>query len=106
MHLVKEGKCLLAVTSLEATNSVFNITSENNSCPLSTPGHWAPENGEELINRLNKFLELRPENDIKLHVKQVEKRDPGIKIGENEYLRLFDLDAHKILIIKELKRVK
>ena len=31
VYLVEEGKWLLAVTSFEATNSVFNITSENKS---------------------------------------------------------------------------
>ena len=30
INLVEEGKCLLGVTSFEATNSVFNITNENN----------------------------------------------------------------------------
>ena len=30
INLSEEGKWLLAVTSFEATNSVFNITSENN----------------------------------------------------------------------------
>ena len=36
IHLVEEGKWLLAVTSFEATNSVFNITDENNSLNLYT----------------------------------------------------------------------
>ena len=31
INLVEEGKWLLAVTSFEARNSVFNITKENNS---------------------------------------------------------------------------
>ena len=31
INLVDEGKWLLGVTSLECTNSVFNITNENNS---------------------------------------------------------------------------
>ena len=31
LNLVEEGKSLLAATSFEATNSVFNITDENNS---------------------------------------------------------------------------
>ena len=32
-----------------ATNCVFNITDENNSFSISTPGHWSPEIGEELL---------------------------------------------------------
>ena len=73
LNLVGEGKCLLAVTSFEATNSISNKTNENNFFPNTTPGHWISEDGEELINKLNKVLELRSENDIELHVKQVEK---------------------------------
>ena len=30
INLIEEGKWLLGVTSLECTNSVFNITNENN----------------------------------------------------------------------------
>ena len=39
IKLVDENKCLLAVTSFEATNSVFNITIENNSFSIITPSH-------------------------------------------------------------------
>ena len=48
---------------------------------------------------------MRSENNIGLHVKEVEKRGPRIKIGENEYLRFSDLDTFKNSIIKELKKV-
>ena len=34
-NLVEEGKCLLAVSFLECTNSVFNITNENNSFSIT-----------------------------------------------------------------------
>ena len=34
-NLVEEVKCLLALTSFDATNFVFNISSENNSFPIS-----------------------------------------------------------------------
>ena len=39
INLVEEGKWLLAVTSLEAPNSVFNITDENNSFSIAIPDH-------------------------------------------------------------------
>ena len=52
-NLSEEGKWLLAVTSSEATNSVFNITNENYSFSISTSSYWTPECGEELINKLN-----------------------------------------------------
>ena len=37
--LVEEGKLLLAVSSSECTNSVFNISNENNSFSFTIPGH-------------------------------------------------------------------
>ena len=106
INLVEEGKWLLAVTSLETTNSVFNITNENNSFSISIPGHWNFDDGEQLIEEPSNLLELRSENDIELHVKRVRKRGNQIKIGDNEFLKITDLDIHKGSIIKELKRVK
>ena len=73
INLVEEGKWLLAVTSFEATNTVFNITNENNSFSISIPGYWVPKGSKE-YDKLNKMLKLRSENDIELHIKQVEKR--------------------------------
>ena len=35
-----EGKWLLAVSSFECTNSVFDITNENNSFSIIIPGHY------------------------------------------------------------------
>ena len=106
INLAEEGKWLLGVTSFEATNSVFNITHENNSFSISIPSHWNSDDNEELINQLNKYLKLRSENDIELHVYDVRKTGDQIKIGENEYIRLSDLDTRKNQMIKELKRVK
>ena len=60
---------LIAVTSFETTNSVFNITDENNSFSIITPGHWSTKNAEETINKLNNLLDLRSENDLNLHIK-------------------------------------
>ena len=37
LNLVEEGERLLAVTSLDCTHSVFNITNENNSFSKITP---------------------------------------------------------------------
>ena len=39
INLFEEGKWLLGVTSLGCTNSVFNITNENNSFSIIIPGH-------------------------------------------------------------------
>ena len=46
INLVGEVKWLLAVTSFECTNSVFNITDENNSFSISIPGNWNSGDGE------------------------------------------------------------
>ena len=40
INFSEEGEWLLAVTSVEATNFVFNITDENNSFSNSIPGQW------------------------------------------------------------------
>ena len=69
IYLAEEGKWLLVFSSFEATNSVFNITTENNSFSISIQGQWNSEDGEEIFNMLNKLLGLRSENDNNLHVK-------------------------------------
>ena len=61
------------MTSFGTTNSVSIITDENNSVSLSTPSHWNSKNGEELVNKLNKLLDLRSENDFEVRVKEVKK---------------------------------
>ena len=71
--LVEEGKWLLAVSSFEETNSVFNIIDENNSISITLPGLWNSESAEKTIDELNKILELRTQNDFDLHVH--EKKD-------------------------------
>ena len=63
----KEGKLLLGVTSFEATNSVFNITDENKSFSITTPGHWSP-GSEEIVKGLSKVSLLRSQIDIELYV--------------------------------------
>ena len=81
INLVEEGKWLLAVSSFECTNSVFNITDENNSFSIIIPGHYQNNTDEKAIDELNKILELRY---LELHVKEVRKRGNKIKIGDNE----------------------
>ena len=84
-NLFEAGNCLLAVTSFEAKKSLFNITNENKSFSNTTPGHWNSEDGEKLINRLKKFLQLRPENDIEIHVKEVERSSTRKEIEKSGY---------------------
>ena len=102
INLFEEGKWLLAVSSFECTNSVFNITNENNSFSIIIPGHYQNKSDEKTIDDLNKLLELK---SLELHVEEVRKRGNKIKIGDNEY-QLSDFDYQKHEILEELKKVK
>ena len=101
INLVEEGKWLLGVSSFECTNSVFNITNENNSFSIIIPGQYETEFAEQIIDDLNKLLELK---SLELHVEEVKKRGNKIKIGDKEY-NLSDFDNQKYEIIEELKKV-
>ena len=102
INLVEEDKWLLAVSSFECTNSVFNITDDNNSFSIIIPGHYETELAEKIIDELNRLLKLRT---LKLHVNEVKKRGNKIKIGDVEY-QLSDFDNQKYEIIEELKNAK
>ena len=97
INSVEEGKWLMAVSLFDCTNSVYNITNENNSFSIIIPGHYETESDEKTINDLNKLLEL---NSLELHVEEVRKRRNKIKIGDNEY-KLSDFDSQKHEIIEE-----
>ena len=102
INLFEEGKWLLAVSSFECTNSVFNITDENNSFSIIIPGHYEDKFAEKTIDNLNKLLELK---SLDLHVQEVKKRGNKIKIGDKEY-KLSDFDNQKYEMIEELKNAK
>ena len=96
INLVEEGKWLLAVSSFECTNSVFNITNENNSFSIIIPGHYQNEFAEKTIDELNKLLEIK---SLELHVSEVRKRGNKIKIGDIEI-------NYQTLILKNTKYLK
>ena len=102
INLFEEGKWLMAVSLFDCTNSVYNITNENNSFSIIIPGHYQTEFAEETIDKLNKLLELK---SLELHVAEVRERGDKIKIGDYEY-KLSDFDTQKYEIIEELKNVK
>ena len=102
INLVEEGKWLMAVSLFDCTNSVFNITNENNSFSINIPGHYETEFAEKIIEDLNKLLELK---SLELHVNEVRKRGNIIKIADKEY-KLSDFDNQKYEILQELKNVK
>ena len=72
INLLEEGKWLLAVSSFECTNSVFNITKENISFWIIIPGQYQTEFAEKMIIDLNKLLELK---SLELHVEEVKKEE-------------------------------
>ena len=49
INLNEESKWLMAVSSFECANSVFNKTDENNSFSISTPGHWNSKSSQKLL---------------------------------------------------------
>ena len=102
INLIEEEKWLLAVSSFECTNSIFDITGHNNSFSIILPAHWETEFAEKFIDEVNKLLELRSHE---LHVNEVRKRGNKIKIGDKEY-KLSDFDNQKYEIIKQLKKAK
>ena len=55
----------------ECTNSVFNITDENNSFSINIPGHWETEFDRKTFAKIDKLLELR---SLDLHVEELGKR--------------------------------
>ena len=97
INLIEEDKWLMAVSSFECTNSVFNITNENNFFSIIIPGHYQNKSDEKTIDNLNKLLELK---SIELHVEEVQKSGNKIKIGDVEY-QLSDFDNQKYEIIEE-----
>ena len=96
--LVEEGKWFLAVSRFEATNSVFNITDENNSFSITKPGHWKSGSAQKTIDEQ---IDLKSQNDIDLHVEQVRKKIILI----NDY-SLSSLGTFKSEILEELKNSK
>ena len=85
--MFEESKWLLAVTFFDPTNSLFDITDENNSFSVSIPGRWRipiylPDG---IIDKLKELVKLKSEIGIDLHVEAVRKRGRHIKIGDKEY---------------------
>ena len=73
--LVEEDKRLLSVTSVETTNSVFNIANKSNSFSVRIPFHCSIASflEDNFTVKQNNLLKLKPENDIESHVKEEKK---------------------------------
>ena len=73
INFAGKGKWLLAITYFEATTSVLNKIVEHKNFSISLPDYWMAIGAQATVNASNETTELRSENDIKLHVKEVEK---------------------------------
>ena len=102
INLLEEGKWLLAVSSFECKNSVFNTTNENNSFSIIIPGHYQNKSDEKTIGELNKLLDPK---SLELHIKEVRKRGNKTKVSDNEY-KLSDFDTQKNELLEELRKAK
>ena len=76
INLYEEKTWLLAVTSFGGTNSVCNVNDANNSFSIGSPNYCRIPNflPDGNLDRLKERLQLRSQNDIKLHVQEVEKK--------------------------------
>ena len=90
------------MTSFDCTNSVFNITNEDDSFSITVPGYWENKSAGKTINELKKLLERR---SLEMHLKEVRKRGNKKKLGDIEY-KLSDFDTQRKEIPKELKNAK
>ena len=81
INLVEEGKWMIAVTSSDGTNAIFDITDEKNSFSISIPGYLSAWGGQETNDKLQEFSKFRARNDIELHVEEIRKKGYQIKIG-------------------------
>ena len=98
INVSEEEKWLLVVTVFAATNSLFNVTDENNSFSISSISHWIQKSDKKTIDKLNELLELRYQNYIELHVEGVGERVTGIEKTNSGYeLAGFDVFEEKIL---------
>ena len=88
----------------EAMISVFKVTKENNSFPNTTPGYWSSGGGAETVNKLQHFLEPRPENDIELHVEEIKKRENQFKKAKNEKKTYLTLTLEERKYLKSYKQ--
>ena len=105
--LIEEKTWLLSNTFFETTNSVFNITNENNSFSISIPFYWRIPNylEDDIIDNLNDLLKITSENGIELHVNEVRKKGNKIKINSKEN-SLSDVNKSKKETLEELKKVE
>ena len=105
LNLSEGRKWFLAITSFEATKSVFIITNKNKRFLFSTPGYWSLNSSEGTTNRIQKYVDLRSQNGIDLHVKKVKYRKPRIET-ENSGFNLAGFDHFKSELLAELKTLE
>ena len=100
IQLFEGGKLLLGMTNFEPTNSVFNITNENNSFSFTISGQWNFKSAGKTIDELIKLIELSSQKASELHVKEVRKKGDKIKIGDKQ-CKLADHDTRKMINLRK-----
>ena len=93
---------VIRVSSFECTYSLFNVTDENNRFFVSVPGQGCSEDDEELINELNKLIDLTSGNQNDLLVEQVRKK----RILSIKDYTLSSLGTFRNERLEELKKSK
>ena len=81
------------------TNSVFIKTDENTSFLNSIPCRWRFPNYLEdgIFDKLKKFLEVRSQNNIELHVVKVRRR------GNQTKLHMRNIKYQILILLKKMK---
>ena len=107
INLAEEGKWLLAVTYFETTNSVFNITDENNSFSIGTPGFWRIPKylPEGLIERLKRIIRALISKRYRTACQRSRKKGHSNR-NRKQWYNLAGFDHFKSEILAELRRVK
>ena len=109
IKLVEESKWLLALTSLECTNSVFNKTNVNNSFSITIPGHWNSKLAQKAFDDISKLLDFRSGDDIELHTEQVWKKGLFLikvfslsSLGTFKNEKLEELNNVKYILVRKI----
>ena len=100
--LKQERKCLSAVTSFKAMNSISNITDKNNSFSNTTPGNWLSPGSEGTVIASNNFLELRSQTKLTYMLNKLENKE---LLFINDFF-LSSLDTFKNEVSGNFKKAK
>ena len=102
INLSDEGKRLLAVTSFETTNSVFNLTDKKTKFSITIPGHWNSKSVLKKFDELCKLLNFRSQMILNYMLNK-----SGERCNFNKWRPFIgSLDTFKTEILDVLKNAK